>query len=572
MKLALTVLMLLPLVFGLAQAGDRAVVQTPIAFDGTNIVEGNVDAPYGPPTVSNSPGEVIGTSYYAYQTNGSTGNRISLDADGGIHISWTKGTASGGRPRYIYYNFKDEITGEWLGETAVTSENGTGFVTMDLMAGGEAMPVYHFADATPSYTGIAVDLFRGFGIFEEFPIPAFGTEWIWPYVARNNTDGRIHVIGTDYANSTNYGYTYSTDDGQSWARYTAAFSSDMLTGTICTSPVSSKTAALYSLDNGSGFLDVMVVESEDGINWSWNDPINITEFGPNADMSAWADLDGLYDYDDNLHVGYQGQTVDPSDGSVLIWGEIMHWSEATGHTVAGSHPNTDTCSVVNYCTCMSKMSLGVNPENGNLFMLWADGSQNDVSAAGFSNGELLASASTDNGATWFEQVNLTNSHTPGCNPPDCDSDYYSSLAEKVDGTLHIMYVDDDDAGAEWNGQGGWTNNNVLYLAVDEGDLIPLSVDEEIDLPFEFNLSQNYPNPFNANTVINVTGDFESGKLAIYDVTGRMVNNFAIDNNNRSITWNGTDMAGEVVASGTYFYSVNVDGFGTASVKKMTLLK
>ncbi len=173
MKLALTVLIVLPLVFGLAQADDRHIAKPGIPFDGNNI-GGEANAPYGPPTVSNSPGEVVGTTYYAYQTNGSTGNRISLDGSGGIHISWMKGTASGGRPRYVYYNFKDEITGEWLGETSVTSENGTGFVTQDLMAGGKAMPVYHFADASVSYSGIAIDLFRGFGIFEEFAIPNFG--------------------------------------------------------------------------------------------------------------------------------------------------------------------------------------------------------------------------------------------------------------------------------------------------------------------------------------------------------------------------------------------------------------
>jgi len=568
MKLALTVLMLLPLVFGLAQADDRHIVKPPIPFDGNNI-GGEANAPYGPPTISNSPGEIVGTTYYAYQTNGSSGNRISLDAEGGIHIAWMKGTASGGRPRFIYYNFKSEVDGQWLGETAVTSENGTGFVTMDLMAGGEAMPVYHFADASTPYSGIAIDLFRGFGIFEEFPIPNFGIQWIWPYGVRNSTNGRIHVLCRDF-NSDNSAYTFSTDDGQTWNRYTSIFSTDVLSGIICTSPVSAKAAIVYTLDYGLGFYDVMLFVTEDGTNWNWGDPINITEFGSNPDMSAWTDVDGLYDYDDNLHIGYQGQSVVAD--TIFIWGDVMHWSEATGHTVAGTHPNTDACSTINYCTCMSKMSLGVNPDNGNLFMVWADLSQNDVSAGGFSNGELYGSASTDNGATWFPQVNLTNSPTPGCNPPECDSDVWSSLAEKVDGTLHIMYVDDDDAGAEWVPQGAWTNNSVLYLAVPEGDLIPVAVDDNADLPFEFALSQNYPNPFNANTVIKVEGDFDSGKLAIYDVTGRLVKDFAITKDNRSITWDGADVSGKTVASGTYFYSVSVDGFGTAAVKKMTLLK
>lgn len=572
MKLALTVLLLLPLVFSLAVAEDGVLDKNPIPFDGNNIVKGDHSTPSGPPVVTDSPGEVIGTSFYAYQTNGSTGNRISLDSEGGIHVSWTKGTAEGGRPRFVYYNFKNETTGDWLGETAISAENGTGFVVMDLLAGGEAMPVYHFADATPSYTGIAKDLVRGFGIFEEIPIPNNSVEWIWPYAARNPTDGIIHVLNRDF-NSNNSAYTFSTDDGVSWERYRTIFATDILSGILFTSPVSSKTAIIWTQANEFNWYDVLMYETTDGTNWNFGDPpINITNWGSSPEMEAFADLDGIYDYNDNLHISYQGQTVDLDQGVSYIWGNIMHWSEATGHSVVYNHPDTDTCSSVNYCTCICKMSLATNPDNNNLFALWSNLSQNDVSAAGYSNGELLAAASTDGGASWFDAVNLTNSPSPGCPTGDCDSDIYSSMAEKTDGNLHIMYVDDDDAGAEWNGEGGWTDNRVLYLSVPESDLIPSSIEDEIDLPFEFNLGQNYPNPFNANTVISLDGEIHAGKLAIYDVAGRMVRSFPLDENTHSITWDGTDASGNDVASGTYFYSVNFNDYGTAAVRKMTLLK
>ncbi|MEE9555376.1 MAG: T9SS type A sorting domain-containing protein, partial [candidate division Zixibacteria bacterium] len=376
----------------------------------------------------------------------------------------------------------------------------------------------------------------------------------------------IHVVCRDY-NSDNSGYSVSADNGELWERYEIIYSTDILSGVVCTSPVSSKTAVIYTLANSNGY-DVIYFEAPNGDDWDWGSPVNITNFTPSDEMSAWSDIDGIYDHDDNLHILYQGQLAD-ADG-VYVVGELMHWSAAAGHSSIAS--SAENCLPSNYNNCICKMSLGVNPDNGNIFALWAELNEEDASAAGYSNGELYAAGSVDGGATWGPKVNLTNSPTPGCSPPNCDSDIYSSLAEKVDGTLHIMYVDDDDAGAEWNGEGGWTDNNVLYLAIDEGDLIPLSVDENVDLPFEFDLSQNYPNPFNANTVITVDGDFDSGTLAIYNIAGRLVNNFAIKDNNRTITWDGTDLAGEVVASGTYFYSVNVDGFGTASVKKMTLLK
>jgi hypothetical protein len=249
----------------------------------------------------------------------------------------------------------------------------------------------------------------------------------------------------------------------------------------------------------------------------------------------------------------------------------MHWSETTDHSIIAT--NDEQCNIINYVSCIGKMSLGIDPANNNVLALWAELSPDDVSAGGFSNGELFAAASVDGGANWFEKVNLTNSPTPDCEPPNCDSDVWSSLAEVVDGTLHIMYVDDDDAGAEWRPEGAWTNNNILYLAVDEADLIRVGVDyENPDLPFDFALGQNYPNPFNANTVISIDGEIHSGNLAIYDVTGRMVRSFPLSEETRSITWDGTDASGKTVASGTYFYSVNFDEYGTAAVRKMTLLK
>jgi hypothetical protein len=156
---------------------------------------------------------------------------------------------------------------------------------------------------------------------------------------------------------------------------------------------------------------------------------------------------------------------------------------------------------------------------------------------------------------------------------DCDSDIWSSLAEKVDGTLHIIYVDDNDAGAAWLPQGVWTTNAVLYLEVDAGDLIQSSIkDLDTELPFEFKLGDNYPNPFNAETTIPLKGEVRDGRLSIYDISGRMIRVYDINSQTRSITWDGANVSGQTVASGTYFYSVSFDGIGKAATRKMTLLK
>ena len=566
MRTVVLVLLLTPLLFGLAMADKLQPPQNPIAFDGRNIQNDEVGTPVGPGLISNSPGEVVGTSFYAYQTNGSTGNRISVDTSGRVHISWTKGTAAGGRPRYVYYNARNPEG--WLGETPVSEHNGSGFVTMDLLPDGRALPAYHWADNPAGASPIqARDLFAGFGIFEEFDVPAAG-EFIWPYIARD-IDGRIHMLLADFA-SNNQFYTYSDDDGENWSRATQIFDTSILSGIICSSPVSTKSAVVYTRpDDDTGYFNVFVLETADGENWNWGSPTNITNYGEGDTYSAWADVDAIYDYDDVLHITYQGLYV--IENTIESFGDVMHWSEPTGHSIIAT--NDENCLPINYALCICKMSLGVDPVNNNILALWSELYPDDVSAAGFSNGELFAAGSVNGGANWGPKVNLTNSRTPGCSPPDCDSDVWSSMAEVVDDTLRIMYVDDDDAGAEWVPQGEWTENRVLYLAVDEYEVIRVGVNHENpDLPFDFALAQNYPNPFNANTVISIDGEIHSGRLAIYDVAGRMVRSFPLSEETRSITWDGTNVSGETVASGTYFYSVNFDEFGTAAVRKMTLLK
>ena len=564
MRTMLLVLLLTSLLFSISPADKLQPPQNPIAFDGRNIQNDEVGTPIGPRLVSNSPGEIVGTSFYAYQTNGSTGNRISVDSEGRVHIAWTKGMAEGGRPRYVYYNARNPEG--WLGETPVSEGDGSGFVTMDLLPDNRALLAYHWFDNPAGANPVlARDLFAGFGIFQEFHIGTSG-EYIWPYIGRD-INGRIHMLLSDWS-SDNYFYTYSDDDGENWARELQVFDTSILSGIICSSPVSTRSAVVYTRpDDVTGYYNVFVLETTDGENWDWGNPTDITQFGEGDTYSAWADVDAIYDYDDVLHITYQGLYV--IENTIESFGDVMHWSEPTGHSVIAT--NDEECFPINYALCICKMSLGVDPANNNIYALWSELYPDDVSAAGYSNGELFATASVDGGANWYDKFNLTNSPTPGCEPPNCDSDVWSSLAEVVDDTLRIMYVDDDDAGAEWVPQGAWTENNVLYLAVP--GIIPISVyQENPDLPFDFALAQNYPNPFNANTVISLDGEIHSGWLAIYDVAGRMVRSFPLSEETRSITWDGTNVSGETVASGTYFYSVNFDEFGTAAVRKMTLLK
>jgi len=90
----------------------------------------------------------------------------------------------------------------------------------------------------------------------------------------------------------------------------------------------------------------------------------------------------------------------------------------------------------------------------------------------------------------------------------------------------------------------------------------------------FQLS-NYPNPFNPITTIEFSIQEKSEiDLSIYNIKFQKIkslihNEFA--KGNHSIVWNGDDVAEKKVASGIYFYKLNVNN-KTEAVRKCLLLK
>jgi hypothetical protein len=106
------------------------------------------------------------------------------------------------------------------------------------------------------------------------------------------------------------------------------------------------------------------------------------------------------------------------------------------------------------------------------------------------------------------------------------------------------------------------------VSVEENTIIPLAND--------FNLS-NYPNPFNPTTMISfelTTEHTENTELSIYNIKGQKVKQLVSDKlsaGQHSVVWNGKDNNNKTVASGIYFYKLNINS-KTEAVKKCLLLK
>ncbi len=103
---------------------------------------------------------------------------------------------------------------------------------------------------------------------------------------------------------------------------------------------------------------------------------------------------------------------------------------------------------------------------------------------------------------------------------------------------------------------------------------PTDFPSEDILPAKFVLFQNYPNPFNPSTNIQFYLErADDVVLEIYNITGQKVTTLKEERLSaglHQVNWNGTDLGGNEVASGIYFYQLNTNG--TKLSRKMILLK
>lgn len=113
-----------------------------------------------------------------------------------------------------------------------------------------------------------------------------------------------------------------------------------------------------------------------------------------------------------------------------------------------------------------------------------------------------------------------------------------------------------------------------------GPALPKLASENLETqPSTFAMLQNYPNPFNPETKIQFALP-QSGKvtLRIYDILGREVKtiiNARKEAGSYDVVWDSKDALGRVVASGIYFYRIEVratNGEKFAATKKMSLLR
>ncbi len=111
------------------------------------------------------------------------------------------------------------------------------------------------------------------------------------------------------------------------------------------------------------------------------------------------------------------------------------------------------------------------------------------------------------------------------------------------------------------------------ILVNVGNLTGIIAEQE-QIPKEYVLYQNYPNPFNPETTIKYGLPKNSEiEIQIFDLLGRKIKTLKIGPQKAGyylLKWNGTDDAGNPVASGVYLYQLRAGNF--VQTRKMILMR
>ncbi len=243
---------------------------------------------------------------------------------------------------------------------------------------------------------------------------------------------------------------------------------------------------------------------------SWEPRVNLTQNVEGEEgYRAYGDLQSLITEDNDLHIVWHSR-IWPADaeegGAVLRWQTRMfHWGENVTcgrRTIVNLDWDSEDCYPPVWNITAGKMSI--SECNGKLYCIWTQyndvpfGLDGDCHAravtlpVGAANGELYLSVSDDYGLTWDTRRNLTNTHTPLCDPDPmepggpCRSENYASMnrhgtdltgnmvqAVVIDPSggytgdyfLDVQYIGDEDPGTPLQELDNttWQNNSVMWF-------------------------------------------------------------------------------------------------------------
>jgi hypothetical protein len=584
---------------------------------------------------------IIGHTWYDLQSNSSVGDRIYVNADGSIAACWTMEPDLGsGDPGTAYtnrgtgYNYFDGST--WGAEPTARIEPikcGWGNI-VNTGTGKEAVVSHNGASGLQQ----SIRGTKGTGAWASslaFGSPAGGVV-TWPRMVGTTTGDTLYNIAV--ANGTALGqdipvvFSRSTDGGASWDITNVVptgLDASKFLGFGGDSYAIAAHGSTVAIVAGGLDADVALVKSTDG-GVTWTTSRTIYQFPmPLYDSSTGIsdiDSDGLQDTvltndgifsialdNNNMAHVFFGRTYMTGDGTgtFLFYGVdgLVYWNETMPDGVANLDPDILSSSAI--------LVAGVEDLNGNNTI--DVGNPPVAAASGF--GQYRGSLTSYPSCTFDAQNNLylsyasvndtlrsyadadknvrhiyvtkrlANAINPDdfCTPIELDlynplqqnitEGMYASMAKRVDGNVHLVYMRDLAPGhgvppSSGTNQDQAENHNaaseIIYAKIPVGDIsncpIPTSIKNESSSIANLNF---YPNPASNNATIDVVLN-ETSKLdiAILNTVGQTIYSTSVNGNAGN---NKIDVNLSNLSSGLYFYQVKV-GNSKAVTKKFAVEK
>ncbi|MBI4723315.1 MAG: T9SS type A sorting domain-containing protein [Candidatus Stahlbacteria bacterium] len=178
---------------------------------------------------------------------------------------------------------------------------------------------------------------------------------------------------------------------------------------------------------------------------------------------------------------------------------------------------------------------------------------------------------------WNPNVELAQSQMYG-GIPSCDEEFIDVFTFTVPTTpgwyrIRFMARGWYDPVTSFYGTSGVLPNWYSEILFHSG--YNVKVEEKDVFPSTYEVSQNFPNPARMQMTIQYQIPTESNvRIIVYNTAGQIVktliNGERIKTGNYNIVWDGKDSEGKEVSTGTYFYTLDVNGKQTS--KKAILLK
>lgn len=287
---------------------------------------------------------------------------------------------------------------------------------------------------------------------------------IWPKVTRDD-DGTLHGVSTGSSdNDQGYFYwkatpVYDTSGGDPVGidvQYTTFDNGDpyillgageVIAPDVATSPVDSRVAVVFNDardEPGVSQLNnnLMLAISEDG-GMNWAPPVDLTSWiepdlncasgdtiACNGDtLRPYTCLDVEFDQDGNIHVAFTCRTyyefgypeyTDPPIAFINL-SSIWHWGEDTdefscivNHNQFATYTENDSSFLLGdnaWQLMVQRPSMAFDNETGMMYCSYIqhDSAQYDENYS--MSADIMLTASCNNGRTWYNPVNLTNTVT-----------------------------------------------------------------------------------------------------------------------------------------------------------------